>query len=139
MAMIVAAILTHRWRLRGIQAQKMELEHVIRERTQVLKKQNLDLEALYSADEKMLRVLTQDEVLQALVDVAVDILQADKSAVFTKAPACGEYSVLVWRGFCLGTADSPDFAKSQQTILSQVAAGEPLIIQDTVNDPEWKQ
>jgi len=139
MAMIVAAILAHRWRVRGIQAQKMELEYIIRERTQVLKKQNLDLEALYSADEKMRRVLTQEEVLQALVDVAVDILQADKSAVFTEALACGEYSVLVSRGFRPKTIHSPDFAGSQQTILLKVAAGEPLIIRDAMNDPEWKE
>jgi len=139
MATIAAAFLTYRWRMRGVQSQKMELERIIRERTQVLKKQNLDLEALYSANERMLRVLTQDEILQALVDVAVDILQADKSAVFTDAPAYGEYSVRVSRGFRPGTADSPIFARSQQTIIWKVAAGEPLIIRDAVNDLEWKQ
>ena len=139
MALIAAALVAHKWRVRGIHAQKMELENIVRERTQVLKKQNLDLEALYSADEKMLRVLTQEEVLQALVDVAVDILQADKSAVFTQAPACGEYSALVSRGFHPTTIHSPDFAGSQQTIILKVAAGEPLIIRDTMNDPEWKK
>jgi len=138
MATIAAVLLTYQRRVRGIQAQKMELERVIQERTQVLKKQNLDLEALYSADEKMLRVLTQDEVLQALVDVAVDILQADKSAVFTESPACGEYAARVARGFSPETLGSPDFAKSQQAILWKVAGGEPLIVCDAVNDPEWK-
>jgi len=139
LALIAAAFLAHRRRVRGIQAQKMELERIIQERTQILKKQNLDLEALYSADEKMLRVLSQDEVLQALVDVAVEILRADKSAVFMNASVRGEYSVRVARGFCPETVDSPDFAKSQQTILSNVANGEALIVQDTLNDPEWTQ
>jgi len=139
MALIAAAVLIHRWRVRGIHAQKMELENIIRERTQVLKKQNLDLEALYSADEKMLRVLTQEEILQTLVDVAVDILQADKSAVFTETPACDEYAVLVSRGFNPHTIHSPDFARSQQAIILKVAAGESLIIRDAANDPAWKQ
>ena len=139
MALIAATFLTYRWRVRGIQAQKMELEQIIQEHTQVLKKQNLDLKALYSADEKMLRVLTQDEVLQTLVDVAVDILQADKSAVFTESAACSEYSVRVARGFHPETLDSAAFASSQQTLLLKVAAGEPLLICDILNDREWEQ
>lgn len=139
MVLIAAAFLTYRWRVRGIQLQKMELEHIIQERTQVLKKQNLDLEALYSADEKMLRVLTQDEVLQALVDVAVDILQADKGAVFTEVSGCGEYIVRVWRGFDPETIASPCFATSQQSILGKVAGGEPLTVCDTEHDSEWRR
>ena len=137
--LIAAAFLTHRWRVRGIQTQKMELEHIIQDRTQILKKQNLDLEALYSADEKMLRVLTQDEILQALVDVAVDVLQADKCAVFTANSTYGEYSMRVSRGFCLEAGDTADFVQSQQKILKKVAVGEALIIHDTMNDPGWQQ
>jgi len=139
MALMAVTFLIYKWRVRGIQAQKWELEHIIRERTQVLKKQNLDLEALYSADEKMLRILTQAEVMQALVDVAVDILQADKSAVFTLSPACSEYSVQVSRGFLPDTVASPDFMRSQLIILSKVAAGDSLIVCDTADDLEWKQ
>ncbi len=138
-ALILMAFLAYRWRVRGIQTQKIELEQIVLDRTQALKKQNLDLEALYSADEKMLRVLTQDEVLQALVDVAVDVLQADKSAIFTQAPADGEYSVRVSRGFRAETVDPPEFAESQRTILAKVAAGEPLVVSDTLNDPWWEQ
>src|SRR5437762_8357368 len=39
------------------------------------------LEALYRADERMHRSLRLEEVLQALVDVATDVLRADKTAV----------------------------------------------------------
>jgi signal transduction histidine kinase/streptogramin lyase len=138
-ALIAVTFLAYKWRVRGIQAQKMELERIIQERTQALKKQNLDLEALYSADEKMLRVLTQDEVLQALVAVAVDILQADKSAVFTEVPGCRGYTVQVAQGFRPESLGSPYFAGSQQSILAKVAAGEPLIIHDAAHDLEWKQ
>jgi ligand-binding sensor domain-containing protein/signal transduction histidine kinase len=132
------AFVTYRWRIRGMQAQKMELERIIQERTQVLKRQNLDLQALYSADEKMLRMLTQDEVLQTLVDVAVDVLQADKSVVFTQIPGCKDYLVRVWRGFRSKIIHSPAFVRSQQTILCQVAADKPLIIRDIEKDLEWE-
>src|SRR5436190_2453902 len=40
-----------------------------------------ELEALYHADEAMHRSLRLDQVLQTLVDVAADILQADKTVV----------------------------------------------------------
>ena len=40
-----------------------------------------DLEALYRADETLHRSLRVDDVLQALADVAVDILQADATSV----------------------------------------------------------
>jgi ligand-binding sensor domain-containing protein/signal transduction histidine kinase len=136
MLIVTLAFLTYQRRIRGMQAQKMQLERIIWERTQVLKRQNLDLEALYSADEKMLRVLTQDEVLQALVDVAVNILQAEKSVVFTQVPGCKEYAIRVWRGFRLERINTPDFVKRQQSILCR-AADEPLIIRDTENDLEW--
>lgn len=43
--------------------------------------QTADLEALYQADEKLEREHELDRVLQALVDIAVDLLGADKSAV----------------------------------------------------------
>lgn len=137
--LIVLMILLYQWRVRGIQAQKIELEQVIQERTQALKKQNLDLEALYSADDKMLRVLSLNQVLQALVDVAVDILQADKSAVFTQASAHEEYSVRVSRGFRPETIDSLRLAENEQIIMVKAAAGEPLIISDTANDPGWQR
>jgi ligand-binding sensor domain-containing protein/signal transduction histidine kinase len=137
-ALIAAAVLAYRSRMHGIQAQKSELEHVIFERTQTLQKQNLDLEALYSADEKMLRVLTQDEVLQALVDVAVDILEADKSAVFTPVAGHKEFSVRVSRGFRSETVQSPGFSRNQKEILLKAAAGKTLVINDTLADPWWE-
>jgi signal transduction histidine kinase len=103
-----------------------------------LRRQNVDLEALYSADEKMLRVLTQDEVLQALVDLAVDILEADKSAIFTQPAGQDKYCVRVWRGFRPETIQSSIFVHSQQEILATVAAGRRLILSDAVEDPKWR-
>ena len=51
------------------------------ERTLTIAMQTVDLEALYQADEELERHVRLDQVLQALVDIAVDRLHADRSAV----------------------------------------------------------
>jgi ligand-binding sensor domain-containing protein/signal transduction histidine kinase len=139
LALIVAALLSYRWRERGIRKQRLELAHIIQERTRALKKRNRDLEALYSADEKMLRLLSLDQVLQALVDVAVDILQADKCAVFTQDQPNVEFTVRVSRGFSQETIDSLRFAEAGDLVIAAAATGAPIAISDTLNDPFWKQ
>ncbi len=135
--LVAAAALLYRTRVQRIEAQKTALEHVVMDRTQTLKKQNLDLQALYSADEKMLRVLTQDEILRALVDVAVDTLQADKIAIFLPAAPSDQYRVWVSRGFQQETVESEEFCASQQRILRKAAGGFPVVIADTENDSNW--
>ncbi|HTO99966.1 MAG TPA: two-component regulator propeller domain-containing protein [Anaerolineales bacterium] len=137
--LLVAASLAYRSRVHNIEAQKTALEHVVMDRTQALKQQNLDLQALYSADEKMLRVLSQDEILQALVDVAVDTLQADKSAVFMQAAPTDEYRLWVCRGFRRETVESPEFANSQQTVLRRAAKGIPITIDETAAEFAWNR
>ncbi len=132
--LILAAVLVYQWRERGVRAQKLELAQIIQERTSALQKRNLDLEALYSADEKMLRVLTLDQVLQGLVDVAVEILQADKSAVFTQAEPGGEFSVRVSRGFSPETIPSLHFAESAKVAALTIDSDAPLTVNDVVND-----
>lgn len=44
-------------------------------------RRQLELEVLYLADEHLYRHLRLDRVLQALVDVVIDLLQADKASV----------------------------------------------------------
>lgn len=134
--LILAVVLGYQWRERGVQAQKIELAHIIRERTSALQKRNLDLEALYSADEKMLRVLTLDQVLQALVDVAVEILQADKSAVFTQTEPHGEFTVRVSRGFNPETIPSLHLAESENIAALTSDAQAPVIVNDIMNEPD---
>ena len=135
--LVIAAVLgIYRSRVRNIEAQKAALEQVVLDRTEALQKRNLDLEALYSADEKML-VLTQEGVMQALVEVAVDTLEADRSAIFTPLPGSGRFCVRVSRGFRHETVESAVFSDSQQEILSGVASGGPVVLSDAVQDPKW--
>jgi hypothetical protein len=71
----------YRLRVTSIEARSRRLEKEVNERTYEIERRTQELEALYRADEEMHRYLHLDHVLQALVDVAVDILQAHKSSV----------------------------------------------------------
>jgi signal transduction histidine kinase len=68
------------------------LEHQVTERTR-------ELESLYRADETLRRSLRLDDVLQALVDVAADILGMHKSAVLVRDADSGQFSLRAVRGF----------------------------------------
>jgi nitrate/nitrite-specific signal transduction histidine kinase len=99
-----------------------------------------ELEALYHADEKMHRHLHLDQVLQALVDVAVDILQADKSAVLVWSDkACTEgrdrLRVRVARGFSPEAMAQLSFTHGDG-ITGQVAThGDLVVVEDVLTDP----
>jgi hypothetical protein len=58
-----------------------------------------EIEALYRADEHLYRHLHLQEVLQALVDAAVDILQADKSGVMVWDEQRQRIEIRAARGF----------------------------------------
>jgi PAS domain S-box-containing protein len=58
-----------------------------------------ELEALYRADEQLYRHLRLDQVLQALVDVVVDILNADKASVQVWDPIKARLEVRAARGY----------------------------------------
>jgi len=58
-----------------------------------------ELETLYLADEQLYRHLRLDQVLQALVDVVIDQLQADKASVQVFDPASQRLVVRAARGY----------------------------------------
>src|SRR5258706_6324818 len=73
-------------RTKSIRDRNRELERLVQERTQALEVRGREMEALYQADEKILRNVSLNQVFQTLVDVAVDMLHADRSVFF----ACDE-------------------------------------------------
>jgi ligand-binding sensor domain-containing protein/signal transduction histidine kinase len=80
--LVGSAVAGYRIRLVSVQARNKELEEQIIERTRESEIRHKELEALYQADGVMHRFLTLDPLLQALVDVTVDIMLADKCAVY---------------------------------------------------------
>jgi signal transduction histidine kinase len=94
-----------------------------------------ELEALLSADDRMKRYLHQDEVLQALVDVAVDILHADKSAVIWWDEKREKLVMRVARGFSPEAISQLQFSRGEGVIGWVVTHREPVLVEDAPNDP----
>jgi ligand-binding sensor domain-containing protein/signal transduction histidine kinase len=123
---------SYRVRVKSIQARSQELEVLVEHRTHEIDQRQQELEALYHAEEKMHRYLQLEQVLQALVDVSVDILHADKSAVFVWDHRSHCLVARVVRGF-----DPQRIAQLSSTqdngLIRQVASsGEPVVVEDTL-------
>ena len=131
-----------RLRIRGVEARNLELEGLVETRTQAIQQQNYEieqrrqeLEALYQAGEIMSRHLAMDRVLQALVDVAVDILRADKSAVFMWTEHRDRLVMKVARGFSPEVIDQLTFSPGEGIVGQVAERGELLLLEDMFNDP----
>jgi signal transduction histidine kinase len=94
-----------------------------------------DLQALYSADEQLYRYLDLDQVLQSLVDVAVDILQADKSSLIVWDEGHERLVVRAARGFSPETIAQMVFAPGEGTVGRVAVSGQAAIVEDTHTDP----
>ena len=94
-----------------------------------------ELQALYNADQTLHRSLRLDDVLQALVDMAAEVLEADKS------------SVLVWnadhthlvpgatRGFQPESVAQMVHAPGEGVTTVVALTGQPVVVQDATQDP----
>jgi nitrate/nitrite-specific signal transduction histidine kinase len=105
-----------------------QLEQRVADRTQ-------ELEALYQADEELYRHLNLNQVLQALMDVSVDILHADKSAIMVWDEGSSRLVHQASRGFSQETINQLIFAKNEGLIGTVVQTGESAIIEDTWANP----
>lgn len=144
LALLVLATVTGgiRLRIRGVEARNRELEALVEARTQAIKQRNYEieqrrqeLEALYRAGEIMSRHLVMDRVLQALVDVAVDILRADKSAVIMWNEHRDRLIMRVARGFSSEAVGQLTFSAGEGMVGQVADSGEPLFVEDMRSDP----
>jgi signal transduction histidine kinase len=106
----------------------------VEERTRELKWRMRELEALYRADQELHRYLRLDQVLQALVDIAVDILQADKSSLVVWDPQRERLVVRAARGFSPETVAQMSFALGEGVVGRVAASGEPMVVVDTLTN-----
>jgi ligand-binding sensor domain-containing protein/signal transduction histidine kinase len=125
----------YRIRVRGIEMRSAELENLVDERTQEIEQRTYELETLYRADEELYRHLQMDEVLQTLVDIAVEILQADKSSILVWDETRENLVVRTARGFSSETLAKMIFAPDEGLIGIVASTGEPVIVEDTHSDP----
>jgi PAS domain S-box-containing protein len=95
-----------------------------------------ELEALYRADEQLYRHLRLDQVLQALVDVVVDLLGADKASVQVWDPEKECLVVRAERGYSREMLDLMSGYKPGDGIAGNVfKTGQPIAVDDALNAP----
>jgi ligand-binding sensor domain-containing protein/signal transduction histidine kinase len=123
-----------RLRTKNIQDRNRELERLVKERTHALEKRGREMEALYQADEKILRNVSLNQVFQTLVDVAVDMLHADRSVVFAWDEQQTKVVPRVSHGFAPESLKVMEFAKGEGIVGQVLATGKPMIVTDL--DPE---
>ena len=133
LALIGSVIGGYRLRVRNFESRNRELATLVEQRTYEIDRRRQELEALYLAENRMHRHLHLDQVLQALVDVTVDILQADKSAVFAWDEQRERLVVRVARGFGPEGMAGLSLAQGEGTVGCVAASGEPAIVEDSFN------
>jgi nitrate/nitrite-specific signal transduction histidine kinase len=103
------------------------LEERVEARTQ-------ELEALYAADEELLGHLDLDHVLQALVDVAVNRLRADKSSLMVWDEPRERLVVRASHGFSAETLYRMIFAPGEGVASRVAISGAPVLVEDVQAD-----
>ena len=94
----------------------------------------LQIEALYRADQELYRHLELDGVLSTLVDVAVDVLRVDKSALIAWDADHRVLQPKAARGYRQETLDIMMFAPGEGLVGRVADQAEPIIVQDTATD-----
>jgi signal transduction histidine kinase/streptogramin lyase len=117
-------------RTKSIQDRNRALERLVRERTYALEKRGRELEALYQADEKILRNVSLNQVFQTLVDVAVDLLHADRSVVFAWDEEQTKVRPRVSHGYSERTLKVMEFARGEGNVGQVLATGKPIIARE---------
>jgi ligand-binding sensor domain-containing protein/signal transduction histidine kinase len=117
-----------RLRTKSIQDRNRALERLVTERTFALEKRNREMEALYQADERILRNVSLNQVFQTLVDVAVDMLNADRSVVFAWDEKQTRVVPRVSRGFKPETLKVLEFEKGEGIIGNVLETGQPVVV-----------
>ncbi|MCQ3937163.1 MAG: hypothetical protein DPW18_08965 [Chloroflexi bacterium] len=119
-----------RWRVKSIENQNRELERLVRKRTADLEKRTGEIEALYQADEKILRSVTLNHIFQTLVDVSVSILKADRSVVLTWNEEKRKIMPRVSHGFQAASLAVLNFNQDEGVIGIAVKTGTAVIVAD---------
>jgi nitrate/nitrite-specific signal transduction histidine kinase len=94
-----------------------------------------ELEALYRADEMLYSSLRLDQVLQALVDVAADVLQADMTSVLVWDEQHERLVPGATRGFRPETVARMQHARGEGITTIVATTGEPIAVADATSDP----
>lgn len=119
-----------RWRVKSIEARNQELERLVRNRTIDLEKKNSEIEALYQADEKLIRSVTTNHIFQTLVNVSVSMLNADRSVIFTWNELKQKIMPQISLGFQPPSLEVMQYNHNEGMIGVAMNTGKPVIVSD---------
>ena len=117
-------------RTKAINDRNRALEKLVQERTFALQERNREIEALYKADERILRNVSRNQVFQTLVDVAADMLHADRCAIFVWDEKQNKVVPRINHGFQTETLKQLEFTKAEGVIGQVFKTGEPALVSD---------
>ncbi len=112
------------------------LEQRVEERTREIEQRRQELESLYHADEQLYRHVHLDQVLQVLVDIAVKILDADKSSLMVWDEPHQHLTARVTHGFQAKTVRQMVFAAGEGMVGKVAASGNSAMVEDTHTAPD---
>jgi signal transduction histidine kinase len=95
-----------------------------------------ELEALYRADETLHRSLRLDDVLTALVEVARDVLHADKASVHMWDPQRNHLQVAASYGYSTESTSQP-LVLGEDLVVADGLSASVLAIPDAANDARF--
>jgi len=130
LALLGIGVVAYRLRVQNIQTQNLKLEELVHERTGTLRKRTEEIEALYSGNEKIIRAMTLEQIFQALVEVAVNTLDADRSVVFIWDEEKKQVVPRVSHGFASETLDVLAFVRGEGLIGRVLETGDALIVSE---------
>lgn len=125
----------YRWRMHTVQTRSLELEQEVEKRTAEIEQRRKELEALYQADEELFKHMNLDQILQELVHIAVDILNADKSSLLAWDDSHEKLIVRAAQGFAEKTLSQMTFTPTEGIVGLVATSGMPVIVEDTRLDP----
>jgi len=128
--------------IKGVEKRNLQLELVVQERTRELEertaeseRRSREIEVLYRADQELYRNLQLDQVLQTLVDTAVEILEADKGSLLVWDERHERLVARAVKNFNPETVPRMTFAPGQGLAGWVAVTAEPAIILDARQDP----
>lgn len=135
LALATVAFAAHRARVRGFVNRNRELARLLAARADEVKQRDRELASLYRADEELSRYLRLDQILQSLVDTAVDILKADKGALMMWDDQREKLTLRLHHGFHPEMVARVSLHPGEGVAGRVAVSGEPTIVTDTTIDP----
>jgi signal transduction histidine kinase len=125
----------YQWRVRSVEARSRELEQLVNQRTHEIEQRRKELDALYRADEQLFRHLEVEQVFHVLMDIAIEILDADKGSLWYWDERVNQLLLQACRGFDPESIEHMQTTTEGGSIVLTMQTGEPVLVADIQTHP----